>query len=244
MQTFSMFLNEDAGDKFRAMSDDQFKDWKSKNPGAAAKADQIRKGKPAASSSPKGGEIVKYGTKTKDTESLKGAVTNAAKKLASDQAKKLASKAGGALVSKAKGEIAKRTSQVEKGKWAQGIKNAPKEIEAGDKNRFNNRQDEKQDKGEGGTDTAYAGGKYPKVQKPDPRMKGMEKLKKEKNKSVGDHLKDKWDDSIFRNKKKQADTISGAPGKLAAFIARNMRSTVSDGAGPSYGAQQSGLQQR
>ena len=33
-------------------------------------------------------------------------------------------------MSKAKAEIAKKTSQVEKGKWAQGIKNAPKK--AGD----------------------------------------------------------------------------------------------------------------
>lgn len=248
MKTFSMFISEDAGDKFRAMSDDQFNDWKKKNPGAAEKADKLRGVKPE-----KGGALAKRGSAPavgKDKElptsaiakSPKELIINKAKQIAAEKAKKLASKAGGALVSKAKGEIAKKTSQVEKGKWAQGIKNAPnqKKIEAGDKNRFNNRQDEKQDTGKGGTDTAYAGGKYPKVQKPDPRMAGMNKMKK----GVMDHLKSRWQDSIFKNKKKQADAIYDAPGKLAGFIARNMRSSIKGSPGVSYGQEQSGLRMR
>ena len=43
MQTFSMFFSEDAGEKFSKMSDDQFADWKKKNPGASSKADELRK---------------------------------------------------------------------------------------------------------------------------------------------------------------------------------------------------------
>ena len=45
MRLFSEFLGEDAGEKFRAMSDSQFDGWKKANPGAAAKADQLRSGK-------------------------------------------------------------------------------------------------------------------------------------------------------------------------------------------------------
>ena len=43
MQTFSMFFSEDAGEKFSKMSDEQFADWKKKNPGASSKADELRK---------------------------------------------------------------------------------------------------------------------------------------------------------------------------------------------------------
>lgn len=52
MQTFSMFFSEDAGDKFSKMSDDQFESWKKNNPGAAQKADELRK-KAQGSSAPK-----------------------------------------------------------------------------------------------------------------------------------------------------------------------------------------------
>ena len=43
MKTFDQFLfGEDAGEKFRAMDDKQFDDYKKANPGAAAKADKLR----------------------------------------------------------------------------------------------------------------------------------------------------------------------------------------------------------
>ena len=45
MKTFTDFLYEDAGEKIRAMSDAQFADYKKSNPGAAAKADELRKKK-------------------------------------------------------------------------------------------------------------------------------------------------------------------------------------------------------
>ena len=45
MKTFSMFFSEDAGEKFRAMDDSQFADWKKNNPGASKKADELRSGK-------------------------------------------------------------------------------------------------------------------------------------------------------------------------------------------------------
>lgn len=44
MKTFSMLFSEDAGEKFKSMSDDQFADWKKNNPGASAKADKLRSG--------------------------------------------------------------------------------------------------------------------------------------------------------------------------------------------------------
>lgn len=227
MQTFSMFFSEDAGDKFKAMSDDQFEDWKKNNPGAAAKADQLRKGA-------KGSAIVKSGT---PTANYKKVLADKAKKIAADKAKQLASKAGGALVKKGKETIANKIRKKDMGKWSQGIKNSPEKLKAGEKDRFDNRQDEKQNIGKGGTDTAYAGGKYPKVRKPDPRLKGMEKLKNDtKKKGFRDNLKDRWDDSIFRNKKKQADAVYDAPGKLASFIARNMRSSVRGDDRVSYGS--------
>ena len=45
MKTFNQFVYEDAGEKFRAMSDSQFADYKKANPGSAAKADELRGGK-------------------------------------------------------------------------------------------------------------------------------------------------------------------------------------------------------
>jgi len=42
MKSFKDFISEDAGEKFRAMSDEQFADWKKANPGAASKADRLR----------------------------------------------------------------------------------------------------------------------------------------------------------------------------------------------------------
>ena len=117
MQTFSMFFSEDAGEKFSKMSDDQFADWKKKNPGASSKADELRKKAAAAmkSSAPdvsgKGGTLAKPG-KAGD---YKKVLANKAKELAAGAAKK----AGGALVKQA-------TRKSDMGKWSQGIKNAPK----------------------------------------------------------------------------------------------------------------------
>ena len=57
MKTFSMFISEDAGAIFRAMSDDQFENWKKNNPGASVKADKLRGAKPE-----KGGALAKRGS--------------------------------------------------------------------------------------------------------------------------------------------------------------------------------------
>ena len=61
MRLYSEFLGEDAGDKFRAMSDSQFDNWKKANPGAAGKADQLRGGKkePGSAAKAAGGAITK-----------------------------------------------------------------------------------------------------------------------------------------------------------------------------------------
>ena len=61
MRLFSEFLGEDAGDKFRAMSDSQFDGWKKANPGAAEKADRLRSGKkvPGSAARAAGGAITK-----------------------------------------------------------------------------------------------------------------------------------------------------------------------------------------
>ena len=124
MQTFSMFFSEDAGEKFSKMSDDQFADWKKKNPGASSKADELRKKAAAAmkSSAPdvsgKGGTLAKPG-KTGD---YKKVLANKAKELAAGAAKK----AGGALVKKGKEAAKDMVRKSDMGKWSQGIKNAPK----------------------------------------------------------------------------------------------------------------------
>jgi len=62
MKTFGQF-NEDASAKFKAMSDDQFADWKKSNPGGAAKADALR-GKSSTTSTStaaadRGGQLVR-----------------------------------------------------------------------------------------------------------------------------------------------------------------------------------------
>ena len=61
MRLFSEFLGEDAGDKFRAMSDSQFDGWKKANPGAAEKADKLRSGnkEPGSAARAAGGAITK-----------------------------------------------------------------------------------------------------------------------------------------------------------------------------------------
>jgi len=56
MKTFKQFVSEDAGDKFREMSDEQFADWKKSNPGAATKADKLRG---VSSPADKGSQLVK-----------------------------------------------------------------------------------------------------------------------------------------------------------------------------------------
>ena len=62
-------IREDAGEKFNAMSDSQFDDYKRANPGAASKADQLRgksKPKPTTSSS----DITKHTPQSKSTKAL------------------------------------------------------------------------------------------------------------------------------------------------------------------------------
>ncbi|WNL51055.1 hypothetical protein SCREM2_gp136 [Synechococcus phage S-CREM2] len=225
MQTFSMFFSEDAGDKFRAMSDEQFADWKKNNPGAAAKADQMRK-------DAKGSAIVKSGT---SSSNYKQVLANKAKQIAAEKAKQ----AGSALVKKGKETIANKIRKKDMGKWSQGIKNSPKQLKAGEKDRFDNRQDEKQNTGKGGTDTAYAGGKYPKVQNPDAKMKGMKKMKKDQEDAK--RKKDKEDGFVGGVKKSLGgdyfhsddDKRRAARNQLgqgvAGFLARRLRSSVKGG---------------
>lgn len=66
MRLFSEFraecLGEDAGDKFRAMSDDQFAGWKKANPGAASKADQLRNGNKTTTPKSIGGDPASKGS--------------------------------------------------------------------------------------------------------------------------------------------------------------------------------------
>lgn len=278
MQTFSMFFSEDAGDKFRAMSDDQFENWKKNNPGAAAKADQLRK-------DAKGSAIVKSGTSSSSTDNYKKVLADKAKKIAADKAKQLASKAGGALVKKGKETIADKIRKKDMGKWSQGIKNAPKQDEPdmpdlddllGDIRKEGEQEKKKKSsaivpstqkmksgsagepvlKGQQAKDAKarQERGEYRKMRDAvtggmrdyDKEKEAREKAKEEeeKKKGVRDHLKDRWDDSIFRNKKKQADAIYDAPGKLAAFLARQARSSVGSGGDVAFGQEMSGLRQR
>jgi len=61
MKTFDQF-NEDASAKFKAMSDEQFADWKKSNPGGAAKADSLRgssSNSTQANAANKGGQLVR-----------------------------------------------------------------------------------------------------------------------------------------------------------------------------------------
>ena len=251
MQTFSMFFSEGAGDKFKAMSDDQFENWKKNNPGAAAKADQMRK-------DAKGGAIVKAGTSSSSGSNYKQVLANKAKQLAAEKAKK----AGGALVKKGKETIINKIRKKDMGKWSQGIKNSPKQLKAGEKDRFDNRQDEKQNIGKGGTDTAYAGGKYPKVQKPDPKIRGMEKMRKDRDdakakkdkedgfmggvkKSLGGDVFHSDDDKRRAARNELGQKLGKSPSAIAAFLANHARSTQSSG-GPNvaFGQDMSGLRQR
>lgn len=96
MQTFSMFFSEDAGEKFRNMSDDQFSGWKKANPGAAQKADELRSGKKAPT-----------------TAAPKAAP---GKNLPGDKPGGPLSAKGGALAKHRKSEM---------GKWAEGSKKSP-----------------------------------------------------------------------------------------------------------------------
>ena len=96
MQTFSMFFSEDAGEKFRNMSDDQFSGWKKANPGAAKKADELRSGKKAPT-----------------TAAPKAAP---GKNLPGDKPGGPLSAKGGALAKHRKSEM---------GKWAEGSKKSP-----------------------------------------------------------------------------------------------------------------------
>ena len=129
MQTFSMFFSEDAGEKFSRMSDEQFADWKKKNPGASSKADELRKKATAAmkkSSAPAVGKDKELPTsaitKPGASSSYKKVLANKAKELAAGAAKK----AGGALVKKGKEAAKDMVRKSDMGKWSQGIKNAPK----------------------------------------------------------------------------------------------------------------------
>ena len=118
MQTFSMFFSEDAGEKFSRMSDEQFADWKKKNPGASSKADELRKKATSAMKSSAPDVSGKDGT----SGGYKKVLANKAKELAAGAAKK----AGGALVKKGKEAAKDMVRKSDMGKWSQGIKNAPK----------------------------------------------------------------------------------------------------------------------
>ena len=138
MQTFDMFFREDAGDKFNKMDDSQFDDWKKKNPGAAKKAEELRKsaaqksgGAPAiqkkelptsAITKPGAPSIGGAPKPTDYKATLKNAAVNRMKQLAADGAKK----AGGALVKSGKDKINGAIRKSEMGKWSQGAKTAPK----------------------------------------------------------------------------------------------------------------------
>lgn len=287
MKTFSMFFSEDAGDKFNQMDDSQFDDWKKKNPGAADKADELRK---KARMKKDSSAIVKPGAPTPASKTLPGQkglkgevqkkLTDTAKKLASDQARKLA----GTVKGKVKQTIADKIRKREAGKWSQGIKNAPKQDEPdmpglddllGDIRKEGEQEKKKSSAIVPSTQKMKSGsagepelegqkakdakakeerGQYRKMKDAvsggmrdyDKEKEAAKKAKEEeeKNKGVGDHLKDRWNNSIFRNKKKQADAIYDAPGKLAAFLARQARSSVGRGGDVAFGQDMSGLRQR
>ena len=113
-----MFFSEDAGEKFSRMSDEQFADWKKKNPGASSKADELRKKATSAMKSSAPDVSGKDGT----SGGYKKVLANKAKELAAGAAKK----AGGALVKKGKEAAKDMVRKSDMGKWSQGIKNAPK----------------------------------------------------------------------------------------------------------------------
>ena len=271
MQTFDMFFREDAGDKFNKMDDSQFDDWKKKNPGAAKKAEELRKnaaqksgGAPAiqkkelptsAITKPGAPSIGGAPKPTDYKATLKNAAVNRMKQLAADGAKK----AGGALVKSGKDKINSAIRKSEMGKWSQGAKTAPK------KSSFSDTADEKQNIGKGGTDTAYAGYPYPKEQKPDPKMAGMKKMQADKEKKAkqdgfvggvkkslgGDYFhSDDEKRRAARNElgQKVGKGVKDAPGKaagaLARFLARGMKSSVGSGSGPTFGGNLQGLRQR
>lgn len=193
MKTFSMFFSEDAGEKFNKMDDSQFADWKKNNPGAAAKADQLRK---KARMEKDSSAIVKAGTPSSDTKSLGGnkglkgevqkKLTDTAKKLAAERARKLAGSVKGAV--------------------SGGMRDYEKEKEA--------REQAKKDA--------------------------------EDNMTVKQRLKDRFDNSYLGKKggKKRGDAIYDAPGKVAAFLARQARSSVGSGGDVAWGQEMSGLRQR
>ena len=249
MQTFSMFFSEEAGDKFKAMSDDQFENWKKNNPGAAAMADRMRK-------DAKGSAIVKAGT---PTNNYKKVLADKAKKIAADKAKQLASKAGGALVKKGKETIANKIRKKDMGKWSQGIKNSPKKLKAGEKGGDLVPSAQRSASGSAGipelegqkakdAKARKEAGKYRKMRDAvsggmrdyDKEKEAREQAKKdaEDNMTVKQRLKDRFDNSYLGKKggKKRGDAIYDAPGKLASFIARNMRSSVRGDDRVSYGS--------
>ena len=121
-----MFFSEDAGEKFNKMSDDQFSDWKNKNPGAAAKADKLRNKAAEKSSAPPVGKQkglpTSAITKPGETGGYKKVLAAKAKTMAVGAAKK----AGGSLVKKGKDSIKDKIRKSEMGKWSQGAKTAPK----------------------------------------------------------------------------------------------------------------------
>ena len=255
MQTYSMFFSEDAGDKFSKMDDSQFADWKKNNPGAAAKADAMRK-KAQEGSAPKPNKYDqakkslpgdKGGALAKTSGGFKQQLKLKAKEVAMSQAKK----AGSALVKKGKETIADKIRKKDMGKWSQGIKNSPdKQKDA------SGSAGEPELKGQQAKDTKARedAGKY-RMSKDDitgalrdydseKEAKAKEKEEAEKKKGVRDNLKDRWEDSIFKNKKKQADAIYDAPGKLGRFLANKLRSTVKDDGGPAFGQELRGAQSR
>ena len=251
MQTFSMFFSEDAGEKFRAMSDDQFEDWKKNNPGAAAKADQMRK-------DAKGSAIVKYGTSSSSGSNYKQVLANKAKQLAAEKAKK----AGGALVKKGKETIINKIRKKDMGKWSQGIKNSPKkggDLVPSAQKSASGSAGEPELKGQQAKDAKAReeAGKYRLTKDDitgalrdyDKEKEAREKAKQDAkdNMTIKQRLKDRFDNSYLGKKggQKRGDLIYDAPGKVAAFLARQARSSVgSGGADVSWGQDMSGLRQR
>ena len=251
MQTFSMFFSEDAGEKFSKMSDEQFADWKKKNPGASSKADELRKKATSAmkSSAPdpkgKGGALAKAGT----SGGYKKVLANKAKQLAADAAKK----AGGALVKKGKETIADKIRKKDMGKWSQGIKNAPNKQKAA-----SGSAGEPELEGQKAKDTKAReeAGKY-RMSKDDitgalrdydaekeaAKKKKEEEEKKKKGGFMAGLKKSMGGDLIS----KDDETRKAARNELGQKIGRGLRSTVTNNvkdAGVSYGSQQSGLRQR
>lgn len=231
MKTFSMFFSEDAGEKFNKMSDDQFADWKKKNPGAASKADELRKkaaGAAAKSSAPAVGKDKELPTsaitKPGASSSYKKVLADKAKQLAGDAAKK----AGGALVKTGKDKINSAIRKSEMGKWAQGAKNAPKKDQEPDMpeldSLLNDIKNEPKEK------PGY-------MSSPDDQNTSTAASRRRER-------EDKRNRELEAEKFKRGQKLKKKVGAVGKYIANQMRSTVKDGPGVSYGSQQSGLRQR